>query len=643
MAYPVTVVSPKRTVLSALTVAALLLGSLAILAQPAGAASGFTAHAPILIDGNAGFTSANGVSGGNGTAADPYRIENWSIDASAADGIVVRNTTAWFAIVDVLVYSGGYAYDGVVLDNVSWALVENATLTHDASGVVVSTSANVSLVANAVLLNAWNGIDVQDCRDVFLNGNSVSYNRDGVAVQRSDRVRLVGNSVWMNTQDGAYLSDLTNASVVGGTFGSNRWSGIDLVGGANLTVYVNQIWSNGQLGLAVSSVVGVRVTSNAFSSNPGGAVQLGGVTNVTVEANTVSPAGYSGITIESAANVRIARNTVSQANYSGILLGGVTNATVVSNTLSSNDVGMGGVNVTSLVMRSNAVATSTERGVSIVGSRNLTFSGNNLSRNGNGFVLDSSSDAVIRANTLWQNGYGVYLFQSAGVLVVNNSFKDNAPQAYDDGSGRNQWDAGYPSGGNYWSDYQGIDLCSGVNQSLCIDPDGIGDTPYPVDGGAWDRYPLMRIPGSSVQSPVATFVIEPLQGNTTTLFVFNAASSYDQQDPSAALLLRWDLDGDGAWDTPWTTNRTVTHRYPQPGNYAVHLEVLDLSGLVSDKVLNLVVVVPRAPPPPPSLVPALVLLGLAAVVVAAVLYRRWQAKRPAPGDPAWRLPPGPRR
>ena len=74
MVYPVTVVSPKRTVLSALTVAALLLGSLAILAQPAGAASGFTAHAPILIDGNAGFTSANGVSGGTGTAADPYGL-----------------------------------------------------------------------------------------------------------------------------------------------------------------------------------------------------------------------------------------------------------------------------------------------------------------------------------------------------------------------------------------------------------------------------------------------------------------------------------------------------------------------------------------------------------------------------------------
>lgn len=44
------------------------------------------------------------------------------------------------------------------------------------------------------------------------------------------------------------------------------------------------------------------------------------------------------------------------------------------------------------------------------------------------------------------------------------------------------WDDGYPSGGNYWSDYDGVDL----------DNDGIGDTPYWVTGFAKDDYPLMK-------------------------------------------------------------------------------------------------------------------------------------------------------
>jgi hypothetical protein len=45
----------------------------------------------------------------------------------------------------------------------------------------------------------------------------------------------------------------------------------------------------------------------------------------------------------------------------------------------------------------------------------------------------------------------------------------------------NVWDDGYPSGGNYWSDYSGID----------VNGDKIGDTPYVIDVDNQDNYPLM--------------------------------------------------------------------------------------------------------------------------------------------------------
>jgi nitrous oxidase accessory protein NosD len=57
----------------------------------------------------------------------------------------------------------------------------------------------------------------------------------------------------------------------------------------------------------------------------------------------------------------------------------------------------------------------------------------------------------------------------------------------------NTWDDGYPSGGNYWSDYNGTDLYSGPYQNI-TGSDGIGDTPYspPKMNGNEDHYPLMQ-------------------------------------------------------------------------------------------------------------------------------------------------------
>ncbi|HKI75855.1 MAG TPA: hypothetical protein VKA28_01525, partial [Candidatus Bathyarchaeia archaeon] len=72
-----------------------------------------------------------------------------------------------------------------------------------------------------------------------------------------------------------------------------------------------------------------------------------------------------------------------------------------------------------------------------------------------------------------------------------NNLVNNTIQAQDDQPGQNSWDNEYPSGGNYWSDYKGVDNCSGPQQNICPSPDGIGDTPY-VFNSAQDNYPLMN-------------------------------------------------------------------------------------------------------------------------------------------------------
>jgi parallel beta-helix repeat protein len=99
-----------------------------------------------------------------------------------------------------------------------------------------------------------------------------------------------------------------------------------------------------------------------------------------------------------------------------------------------------------------------------------------------GVVLIHSSSCSFSGNNITANNYGIELDYSSGNKFYHNNFIDNAVQVYIYSSGyANMWDNGYPSGGNYWSDYTGTDA----------DGDGIGDTPYTIDANNKDNYPLM--------------------------------------------------------------------------------------------------------------------------------------------------------
>lgn len=50
-------------------------------------------------------------------------------------------------------------------------------------------------------------------------------------------------------------------------------------------------------------------------------------------------------------------------------------------------------------------------------------------------------------------------------------------------------------------------------------------------------------------APIASFVIFPDSGNTSTIFHFDASSCNDNEDPVSSLHVRWDWENDGAWDT----------------------------------------------------------------------------------------------
>lgn len=115
-----------------------------------------------------------------------------------------------------------------------------------------------------------------------------------------------------------------------------------------------------------------------------------------------------------------------------------------------------------------------------------------------------SPNNIIMGNTISYNEIGMtigLLTMVGGNVIYHNNFINNIYRQVMIGS-MNLWDNGYPSGGNYWTDYTGVDLYGGPYQNE-TGSDGIGDTPYmlsecidPDVPPEWkdqrDKYPLMK-------------------------------------------------------------------------------------------------------------------------------------------------------
>jgi parallel beta-helix repeat protein len=125
-------------------------------------------------------------------------------------------------------------------------------------------------------------------------------------------------------------------------------------------------------------------------------------------------------------------------------------------------------------------------------------------------VTVMSTNVTVEENNIEMNGVGVHVrywsMPMQYVLIFHNRIVDNAVQATDDNFLLTAWDNGYPSGGNYWSDYYGNDT----------DGDGIGDTPYVISDDVADRYPLMA-PWSPSEPPEPGVVCVS-NGTSVTIF-----------------------------------------------------------------------------------------------------------------------------
>jgi parallel beta-helix repeat protein len=146
----------------------------------------------------------------------------------------------------------------------------------------------------------------------------------------------------------------------------------------------------------------------------------------------------------------------------------------------------------------NNITANSYQGIDLNSSSYNNIDGNNITLNAGGIFLSYSSNNSINENNIVGNrfqtiptqGLGIYLLFSSNNEIYHNNIRGNPYDALSDQS-VSVWDAGYPSGGNYWGDYNVADLYGGAfqNQTGC---DGISDTPYIIDANNTDHYPLIK-------------------------------------------------------------------------------------------------------------------------------------------------------
>jgi hypothetical protein len=563
----------RIVVLVAFVVVALLLVSAWAAIPKIKSHAAYFERASIRIDGNDQFTKKNGVLGGSGTESDPYIIESWGISSKTSTGILLMNTDSHVIIRNVTVNGLGYyyfAHNGIELRNSSNVIIENAMIRYGDYGILVQPigtnySKSVSILNCTVqycdtdiylgklskgsiegcglMSSRQPGAVVENCTSILLSQNYIERGRTfeyygyyvtsslpDVLVQDTSNITMQENLVYADNYyytKSASILRCDNVTVSGNYFAARD----SLFISASENVLVD---NNTGDGFSLTDIRTCTIADNIARNSYGGyydsynTLRFFGVVNtkdLRMLRNLISYIG--GIQVQDATDAEIVGNLVTDCS---------TASSISGSRITISDNLFDGLTVSGyyITIEANDIATYYSDAFEAYGSSWLNISDNSIAAPSGSYAVvfyenqnfRITNNSVIGGTEMWElvNGnisgneisgpasIDLWGGVTSGVHMVHNSLFNVS--VHNNLGMSIAWDDGYPYGGNYWSQYSGVDTKSGANQNQ-PGADGIGDSPYDVYFSDTDEYPLMTpIVPADTSPPITAVFLNGVRGDS---------------------------------------------------------------------------------------------------------------------------------
>jgi parallel beta-helix repeat protein len=391
-------------------------------------------------------------------------VENWNTHTIDSLNTVSNRPVYYYKDQDLGTVPSGAGQ--VILANSDYWIIENQNCSFGSAGILLGYS-QYNTIANSTFMNNIYGIYFYKGDDNIISNCSASSNRDyGLFIYLSDENRI-DNSTINSNDNGIYLAYTDDNVVENCTIMQSNDVGIYLEFSEDVILHNNTMEE-------------CSIFIDGYS--------LGSFYSHTIdESNTVNgrPVYYwknrvGGVIPQGAGQVIL-------ANCMDVV---IENQDIVSATCGIEIVWSSGIVVTNCTASYNSL-----HGIFMFFADDNILANNTISNCNAGISIEDSMRNTLYNNTIFECSYGVQIYydyaSSENNLLFHNNFIDNTLQGLDYSANKNQWNAPYPIGGNYWSDYNGTDEYNGSNQNN-PGSDGFGDTPYDFYWIRLDYYPLMN-------------------------------------------------------------------------------------------------------------------------------------------------------